>query len=175
MGVVDEFVRDERVQQGLDRRVRSRRLDQIGALQPHHFLVGKRFSCTKFQQRCKPHRWQTRGLDRAHIPARAFDAENVNSIAVEIGDARLHRSVAATVQNQTRILTQQTRGIDPERQIAAEVCIAGDRPIGVAIDPGALHQFCSFVIRPLPLFVRETRLIARRDRRSAHHVRLSNL
>ena len=46
------------------------------------------------------------------------------------------------MQHQPRILAQQARGIDPERQIAAEVCIAGDRRIGVAIDPGTLHRAC---------------------------------
>ena len=48
MGVVDEFVRDERVQQRLDRGIRRRGIDQIGALQPHHFLIGKFFAPAKF-------------------------------------------------------------------------------------------------------------------------------
>ena len=48
MGVVDEFVRDERVQQRLDGRVGSSGIDQIGALQPHHFLIGKFFAPAKF-------------------------------------------------------------------------------------------------------------------------------
>ena len=40
MGVVDEFVRQERVQQGFDRRVGRRRIEQVGALKAHHVLVG---------------------------------------------------------------------------------------------------------------------------------------
>ena len=48
------------------------------------------------------------------------------------------------MQHQARILTQQTRGIDPQRQIAAEVRVAGHRRFGVAIDPGTLHRLASF-------------------------------
>ena len=48
MRVVDEFVRDERVQQRLDRGIGRGRVDQIGALQPHHVFIGKIFPRTKF-------------------------------------------------------------------------------------------------------------------------------
>ena len=139
MGVIDEFVRNERVQQRLDRRIGRGRIDQIGALQPHHLFVGKIFARTKFYQRREPHRGQARGLDRAHVPAGALDAKNVDGVAVEIGDARLHRGVAAAVQHQARVLAEQTRGINPERQVAAEVFVSCDRRVGVAIIPGALH------------------------------------
>jgi len=109
-------------------------------------------------------RRQARGLDRAHIPTGAFDAENIDRIAVEIGEPRLHRGVAAAVQHQPRILAQQARGIDPERQIAAEILVAGYRRFGIAIVPRALHQLASFAIRLLPLCVREMRRIGRHDR-----------
>ena len=78
MGVVDEFVRDESVQQRLDRRVRRHRIDQIGALQLHHLLVGQFFAGAELYQRREPHRRQARGLDRAHVPAGALDAEHVD-------------------------------------------------------------------------------------------------
>ena len=39
MGVVDEFMRQKGVQQGLDRRVGRAGIEQIGALDPHHLLV----------------------------------------------------------------------------------------------------------------------------------------
>ena len=82
MGVVDEFVRDEGVQQRLDRRIGRRRVEQVGALQPHHVLVGELFARAQLQQRRKPHRRQARGLDRGHVPAGALDAEHVDLIAV---------------------------------------------------------------------------------------------
>ena len=65
-------------------------------------------------------------------------------VAVEIGQLRLHRGVAAAMQHQPRILAQQARGIDPQRHVAAEVGIAGKRRIGIAIDPGTLHALASF-------------------------------
>jgi len=106
MGMIDEFVRDEGVQQRLHARIGRRRIDQIGALQPHHVLVGQRFARAQFQQRRQPHRRQAGGLDRAHVPAGALDAEHFDVFAVEIADPRLHRGIAAAVQHQARIPTQ---------------------------------------------------------------------
>ncbi len=39
MGMVDEFLRQEGVQQGLDRRIRRHRIDEEGALDAHHVLI----------------------------------------------------------------------------------------------------------------------------------------
>ena len=139
MGVVDELVWNECVQQRFDRRIWRGRIDQVGALQAHHLFVGKFFARAKFFERRKPDRRQPRGFDRAHVPAGALDAKHVDGVAVEIGDARLHRGVATAVQHQARVLAKQTRGINPERQIAAEVFVSCDRRVGVAIIPGALH------------------------------------
>ena len=164
MGVVDEFVRNEGMQQRLHGRVRRHRIDQIGALQLHHLLVGQFFAGAELLQGRQPHRRQARGLDRAHVPAGALDAQHVDGVAVEIGQLRLHRGIAAAVQHQPRILAQQARGIDPERHIAAEVGIAGQRRIGIAIDPGTLHALASLAIRLRPRSVREMPPIARRDR-----------
>ncbi len=52
----------------------------------HHLLVGKAFAGAQFQQRREPHRRQAGGLDRAHVPAGALDAEHLDIVAVEIGD-----------------------------------------------------------------------------------------
>ena len=57
-------------------------IDQVGALQTHHFFVGKRLAGAKLQQRRKPHRGQARGLDRAHVPAGTLDAKDFDGVAV---------------------------------------------------------------------------------------------
>ncbi len=102
MRVVDELVRQEGVQQRLDRRVRRRRIDQVGALHAHHVFVGQRVARAQLAQRLEPHRRQAGGLDRAHVPAGALHAQHVDVVAVEIGNARLHRGVAAAVQDELR-------------------------------------------------------------------------
>jgi len=51
MGVVDEFVRQKGVQQGLDRRVGRARIEQVGALDAHHLLVRQRVARAQFAQR----------------------------------------------------------------------------------------------------------------------------
>ena len=171
MGVVDEFVRNEGVQQRLDGRIGRGGIDQIGALQTHHFLVGKLLTVAQFFQRREPHRRQARGLDSAHVPAGTLDAEDVDGIAVEIGEARFHRGVAAAMQHQPRILAQKPRGIDPQRHVAAEACIALHRSIGVAIGPGTLHPLAFFAIRPPPRSVPETPPQSRHDRHAARRAR----
>src|SRR4051812_12542066 len=144
MRMIDEFVRNERMQQRLDRRIWRHWIDQIGALHSNHFLIGKFVAPAKFKQRRKPYRWQASRLDRAHVPAGALDAESFNGIAVEIGQPCLHGGVAAAMQNEAGVLAQQARGVDPERQIAADAGITDHRGFGVTIDPGALHQLFSF-------------------------------
>ena len=41
MGVIDKFLWQEGMQQGLDRRIRRHRIDEQGALDAHHVLVRK--------------------------------------------------------------------------------------------------------------------------------------
>ena len=67
MRVVDEFVRQEGVQQGLDRRVRRRGLEQVLALDAHHVLVGERGARAQLAQTVEAHRRQPRRLDRRHV------------------------------------------------------------------------------------------------------------
>ena len=85
MRVVDEFVRQEGVQQRLDRRVGRGGIDQVGALQRHHVLVGEAVQLARLEQRAQLHRRQALRLDDAHVPAAALDAEHVPFVADEIG------------------------------------------------------------------------------------------
>ncbi len=71
MGVIDEFVRQECMQQRLDRRIWRHRIEQIGALDAHHVFVGHLIACQELMQRRKPHRRQAGGLDHRHVGARS--------------------------------------------------------------------------------------------------------
>ena len=85
--VVDEFVRQEGVQQRLDRRVRRRGIEQVRALDAHHVLVAERGARAQLAQAIEPHRRQARRLDRRHVRARALDAEHLDLVAEEVGHA----------------------------------------------------------------------------------------
>ena len=137
MRVVDEFVRQEGVQQRFHRRVRRGGVDEVGALQGDHVLVGKFFQLARLEQRAHLHRWQALRLDDPHIPAAALDAQNVPFLADDIGSPRLDRGVAAAVQDKTRFAAQKPGRVDAQRQVAADAFfrIFGDQLFGLAVTP----------------------------------------
>ena len=69
MGVIHEGVRQKRVQQRLDRRVRRGRVNEVRALHAHHVLVGERVVPTQLFQGLERHSGEPRRLDGAHVPA----------------------------------------------------------------------------------------------------------
>ena len=69
MRVIDKSVRQERVQQGFDRRVRRRRLEQVFALNAHHVLVAEFGAGAQLAQALEAHGRQSRRLDHRHVGA----------------------------------------------------------------------------------------------------------
>jgi len=141
VAVVDEFRRHEGVQQHLHRGRGGQRVDQEGALRPRHILVGKCFARAQCAQLIEPHGGKTGGLDRAHVPARAFDVKRLDLPAGKIARLGLQRGIAAAVQHEVRIGADQPRGIDAQRQVGRDALLAVtvDRGLGVALDPGGFH------------------------------------
>ncbi len=120
MGMVDEFVRQESVQQRLHRGVRRGRIDQVGALQRHHVFVGKALELARLEQGRELYRRQALRLDDAHVPAAALDAQNVPFVADQIGYSQLDRGVAAAMQNQSRLAAEQPRRINAQREFTLD-------------------------------------------------------
>ena len=141
MGVVDEFMRQEGVQQRLDRRIGRIGIEKIGALQRHHILVGKAVALARFQERRELHGGQAGRLDHAHVPAAALDAENVEGFADEIGRHGLDGSVAAAMQHEARIAAEQAGGVDAQREVAVDAFggIGRGHGLGVAVVPEVFH------------------------------------
>jgi len=85
---------------------------------------------------------QSRWFDRGHVPAAALDAQYLYGVAEQIGHHRLDRGVAAAMQDEARIAAEQARGIDAQRQVAADrgLGIADGYSFGVGIRPQALHR-----------------------------------
>ena len=84
MRVVDEFVRQEGMQQRLDRRVGRGWIDEVGALQRDHILVGQLRQLARLEQGAEFDGRQALRLDDAHVPAAALDAEHVPFVADEV-------------------------------------------------------------------------------------------
>ena len=143
MGVVDEFVRQEGMQQGLDRRVGRARVEQVDALEIHHLPVAEPVQRGEPPERLQPDRGQARRLDIGHVPARALDAQHVRRLAQQVGHGGLDRGIAAAMQHQAGIAAQQPRRVDPERHVFrnALVPVAGDHGGGVARRIAASHGF----------------------------------
>ena len=141
MGVVDELVRQEGVQQRLDRRVGRLAVQKVAALDVDHVLVGQRLQADQLAQRFETHRRQPGRLDRAHVPAAALDAQHLDGCAGDVGHLGLHRGVAAAMQHQPRLAAQQARRVDAQRQVLADTLggMLGDRGLGVAVGPQILH------------------------------------
>src|SRR6202040_92253 len=120
MRVIDVFVRQEGVQQSLEGRVGGPGIEQFGALPPPHLLGGERLAPAQFAQRCEPYGGKARRLDCRHVPATALDAEDLDLLVQKVLHYGLDRSVAAAVQHQFRLATQETRSIDAQREVASD-------------------------------------------------------
>ena len=141
MRMVDELVRQEGVQQRLDRRVGRLAVEQVGALHVHHVLVAQRLQPLQLAQRREADGGQAGRLDGAHVPAAALHTEHVERLAGDVGHARLHRRVAAAVQHQLRFAAQQAGRVDAQGEVLADSLggVAGDGLPGVVVGPEVLH------------------------------------
>ena len=141
VGVVDEFVRQERMQHDLDRRIWRRRIDQIGALDADKLVVGDHVERAQPAQRVKPHRRKAFGFDRRHVGAGGFYPQHLDIFAEEVAHTGLQRGVTAAMQHQLGVAAKEPRRVEAKRQVAID---AGFRTVrneglGVTVDPGAFH------------------------------------
>ncbi len=70
-------------------------------------------------------------LDHGKVPPAAFDAEDIDHVTEEIGQARLHRCIAAAMHDERGHAAEQAGGIGAERQIFA------DAQRGITLHAGA--------------------------------------
>ena len=141
MGVIDEFVRQEGVQQGFDRGVGRLRFEKIAALVVDHLLVAQPVEGGEAAQRIEPDRGEARRFDTGHVPAASLDAKHVDGLVQQVAHGRLDRCVAPAVKHQSRVSSQKTRRVDPERDVRGDavVLVTGDRRCRVRGRIEALH------------------------------------
>ena len=145
MGMIDELMGHEGVQQRLDRWVGRARLKQVQTLHVDHGFVAERAQRAKAPQRLELHRRHALRFDIGHVPARALDRDDLVLLAEIVARPRLHRSVAAAMQHEQRIAAQEARGIDAERDVLADAlgAIGLDRFRRFIVIPLAFHGGCS--------------------------------
>ena len=137
VGVVDELVRQEGVQQRFHRGSGGAAVEQVLPLEVDHVLVGQPVEPPQPPQRIEPDRRQARRLDLRHVPPAALDAKHLDLGAEQVGRDRLDRGVAAPVQNQLRVRAEQPRRVDPERHVGV-----------VALTGVVVHHAASVYLRP---------------------------
>ena len=138
MRVIDVGVRQDRVQDGLDRRRGRPGAQHVRVELVHHLRVGQAGERREPAHVAERHGGEAGSLDGLEIPAAAFHVEDVLVLAEEILLAQLDRGIAAAVQDQRLVAAQQPRGIDARPERAAEL-----RRFGVA--PETFHP-AAFVI-----------------------------
>jgi hypothetical protein len=173
MRVIDEFLRQEGVQQRLDRGIGRGAVEEIGALRIHHVLVAEPLEPAQAPERREPHRRQAGRLDIAHVPARALDAEHLDLVAEKVAHRRLDRAVAAAMEDETGIAAQETGGVDAQRQIVRDalLAVALNEGVGVAVGPEAFHGAIPLIRRRAARAARGRATAAPRARRRRRRAR----
>ena len=84
--VIDEAMRQERVQQRLDRRVGRAGVEEVGAQLVHHLLVRQRVEAAQPAEVPQVDGGKSGRLDGVEVPAAALDEERLDPVA----DQRRH-------------------------------------------------------------------------------------
>ncbi len=103
MGVIDEFMRQEGMEQRLDRGVGRGGVEQVQPLHVDHGLVGQRLQRAQLLQRLELHRRQTPWLDIGHVGAGALHRDDRVLHAEIVARSGLDRGVAAAMQHEQRV------------------------------------------------------------------------
>ena len=112
VAVVDELVRQEGVQQGLDRRVGAGRVQHGAPEGADHLRILEPLQLAQGAQRSQAQARHPSGRDPGQIVARALHMQHFLRRAEEIRPLHLDRRIAAPVQHQIRVGADQTRGIN---------------------------------------------------------------
>ncbi len=133
VGVIDEAPRQDGVQEGLDRGRRRPGAEGVDGQLLDHLGGAERRQPGQAPRRIQAHRGEARLLDGLEVPAAPLDVEDLLLHAEEIAPAQLDRRVAAAVQHQRAVAAQQSRGVDPQPELAAV-------PAGFGVIPKTLHS-----------------------------------
>jgi hypothetical protein len=123
------------------RRIRRRRVEEVGPELVHHLFVGKRAERAEPPEVTQVDRGEPGRLDRVQIPAASLHEQRLDAVAHERRHGALERRVPAAVHDERGIATDQPRGVHTERHRLAPARGEPFDPLGgFAIGPAALHR-----------------------------------
>ena len=117
MGVVDEAVGQAAVQDGLDGRRGCRRLQHVRNELVHHLRIGKGGKARQLEDMVEAHGRKALRLDGLEVPAAALYVKDGLFFAEDILLAAFDGGVAAAVQHQGLVASQQSRGVHAQAQV----------------------------------------------------------
>ena len=141
--MVDEFMRQEGMEYHLDRRIGCRRIEEIAAFDADQLFIVDGGERAQLAHRRKPYRDHALGLDRGHVGARGFYAQDFDVVAKPVARFRFQRGVATAVQDEFWIAAEEPGRIDAQRQVAVDAGLGALRHHGlsIALDPARLHAY----------------------------------
>ncbi len=140
VGMVDELVRQKGVQQGFDRGVGRRCVEQVDALLVDHRLVAQRVEGAEFEERLQLHPGQPLRFQGIEVPAAALDVKHLDLLAHHRFGEGLDRRVAAPVKHQGGVAADQPGGVHAEGEVFPVIPVGIDGRLGVGIFPSILHS-----------------------------------
>jgi hypothetical protein len=130
--VVDVLVRQDGVQDGLDRRRGRPGAQHVRVELVDHLRIGQLGKARELAHIAERDRRETRRLDGLQVPAAALHVEHVLFLAEEVFLAQLDRGIAAAVEHERAVAAEEAGGVDARPERAGEL-----RRLGVA--PEAFH------------------------------------
>jgi hypothetical protein len=138
--VIDEAMRQERVEERLDARVRRARVEQMGSELIDHLLVGHSRERAEPAEVGEIDRGMIARLDDIEARPRAFHPEARHPLAEEGLGLPLRRGVSAAVEHELPLAPDQARRVDTERERLARCAPSCDRFARPRLRPSALHR-----------------------------------
>ena len=111
-------VRQERMQQRLDRRLRRRRIEPCRRQLANHLRVAESLELEQLAQPLEAQRREAVGRDRRHVASGPLHVDRVDLAPGDVLPRRLHRRVAASVEHERRVRAEPLRRLHALLEIA---------------------------------------------------------
>ena len=125
VGMVDETVRQEGMQQAFDRRIGAGGVEHGAAQRVHHVRVFQPVQPAQRPHRVKPQAGHAGRSDCRQVMTRALNVQHVAPGTEQVRPHYLDRGIAAAMQHQVRVRPDQPRGIYLQRQSTVSLGFAG--------------------------------------------------
>jgi hypothetical protein len=131
VGVIDERVRNEPMNNGLDRGIVGRWVEARPQQLGHHVSVTEHFELGETSDRLALHSGEPLDAHRCQVEAAGFDEDATMVFAESIGRGGLDRRIAASVQDEGAVPSNEARAVCTD--------VKGVPGGGVGVIPLALH------------------------------------